>query len=102
MENNNIDDELARQILSETLGFYKYKVDNNLCMMPEIYSAANALLDNMDIYGGIKDFAEHYGKSEDAIRSLIKRRMVGKPKRNIVMYPFHKFRKIVPVGWRKH
>ena len=55
----------------------------------------------MEIYGTIGDFAEFYGKSKDAVNSVIKRRMVQKPKRNVVLYPFHIFAKLIPDSWRK-
>ena len=91
----------ANKILSEILGFYKYKVDNNLCEMDELESATKALENNMEIDGTIDSFAQFYGKSKDAVNSLIKRNLIEKPKRNVVLYPFHAFRKIIPSSWRK-
>ena len=91
----------ANKILSEILGFYKYKVDNNLCEMDELESATKALENNMEIDGTIDSFARFYGKSKDAVNSLIKRNLIEKPKRNVVLYPFHAFRKIIPSSWRK-
>lgn len=88
-------------LLSEILGYYKYKVDQKLCTPEEIRNAERALLENMEVYGTVDDFAEFYGKSRDAVYSVIKRRMIQKPKRNVVLYPFHAFRKLVPEKWRK-
>lgn len=67
------------KLLSEILGFYKYKVDNNLCTPEEIKDAEKVLVENMEVYGTINDFAEFYGKSKDAVSSVIKRRMFEKP-----------------------
>ena len=89
------------KLLSEILGLYKYKVDNNLCTPEEIKNAEKVLVENMEVYGTINDFAEFYGKSKDAVNSVIKRRMVQKPKRNVVLYPFHVFHKLIPDKWRK-
>lgn len=90
-------------LLSEILGYYKYKVDNGLCTPEEIRNAEKVLVENMETYGTIADFAEHFGKSKDAVNSVIKRRFIGRPKRNVVLYPFQKFLKIIPVSWRvKH
>jgi len=89
------------KLLSEILGFYKYKVDNNLCTPEEIKDAEKVLMENMEVYGTIDDFAEFYGKSKDAVNSVIKRRMIQKPKRNVVLYPFHVFQKLIPDKWRK-
>ena len=87
--------------LSEILGYYKYKVDNNLCTPEEIESATRVLQENMEMNGTIDDFAKFYGKSKDAVNSVIKRRMFQKPKRNVVLYPFHVFQKLVPKSWHK-
>ena len=88
------------KLLSEILGFYKYKVDNNLCTPEEIKNAEKVLMENMEVYGSIKDFAEFYGTSEGNVRSTINRKMFAKPVRK-VLYPFQKFLKIVPGKWRK-
>lgn len=69
--------------------------------MAEMESALKALEDNMEIDGTIADFADFYGKSKDAVNGVIKRNLIEKPKRNIVLYPFHAFRKIIPPSWRK-
>ena len=69
------------KLLSEILGFYKYKVDNNLCTPEEIKNAEKVLVENMEVYGSIKDFAEFYGVSEGNVRSTINRKLFSKPKR---------------------
>ena len=91
----------AKKILSEILSYYQYKIDHNLCTPEELDSATKVLQENMKIYGTIDDFAKFYGKSKDAVSSVIKRRMIEKPKRNVVLYPFHVFQKILPPSWRK-
>lgn len=90
----------AKQYLSEILGYYKYKVDNNLCTMAEINDAAKALEANLDVYGTIGDIAEYFGKSKDAVNGIIKRNIAEKPKRNVVLYRFKAFLKRVPDKWR--
>ena len=90
----------ANKLLSEILGFYKYKVDNNLCTMDEMNDAIKALENNMEIHGTISDFAKFYGVSESNVRASIARKMFAKPKR-VLLYPFHKFIQIIPESWRK-
>lgn len=90
----------ASKILSEILGYYKYKVDHNLCTMEEIDDAIKALESNMKIHGTISDFAKFYGVSESNVRATIARKLFAKPKR-ILLYPFHKFIQIIPESWRK-
>ena len=90
----------ANKLLSEILGFYKYKVDNNLCTMDEMNDAIKSLENNMEIHGTISDFANFYGVSESNVRASIARKLIAKPKR-VLLYPFHKFVKIIPEKWRK-
>ena len=90
----------AKNYLSEILGYYKYKVDNNLCTMKEMQDALHALEENMEVYGTIEDFAKFYDKTEVCIRSAISRNLIDKPKRK-VLFPFHKFSKVIPPKWRK-
>ena len=88
------------KLLSEILGYYKYKVDNNLCTPEEIKDAEKVLVENMEVYGSIKDFAEFYGVSEGNVRTTINRKMFAKPVRKI-LYSFTAFLKIIPSSWRK-
>lgn len=90
----------ANKLLSEILGFYKYKVDNNLCTMDEMNDAIKALESNMEIHGTISDFAKFYGVPESHIRATIARKLLAKPERKL-LYPFHAFAKIIPEKWRK-
>lgn len=96
MKDGEID---AKEELRTILRFYEKRLDD--CTMQEVKSATNLLMSNMEINGTIGDFAEFYGKSKDAVNGIIKRNMLQKPKRNVVLYPFHAFQKIVPKSWRK-
>ena len=88
----------ASKLLSEILGYYKHKVDNNLCTMSEMEDALKALESNMEIHGTISDFAKFYGVTESNVRATISRKLFDKPKRK-VLYPFSKFLKIIPRTW---
>lgn len=84
--------------LHDLLRYYDERLDS--CTMREAKSVYRLLVENMEIDGTIDDFAEHYGKSKDAVNGVIKRRMITKPKRNVVLYPFHIFQKLIPEKWR--
>ena len=90
----------VKEVLSEILAYYKYKVDNGLCTMEEMESAKKALEESMEIYGTIEDFAKFYDKTPVNVRVAINRKMIAKPKRK-VLYPFHEFLKVVSDKWRK-
>ena len=91
----------AKKELLEILDYYKFKLKKNACTMEEINSAAKMLQENMKINGTLDDFAEFYGKTKTAVSSQIKRNLIDRPKKNVTLYPFHKFRRVVPDSWRK-
>lgn len=90
----------SKNYLIEIIDFYKYKLTNDLCTMEEINSVAKAIEENLEVYGTISDFAKFYGVNETTVRTNIFRKMFAKPKRKL-LYPFHKFARIVPSKWRK-
>ena len=90
----------AKKYLLEILDYYKYKIDNNFTTMAEINSVVKILEENMQINGTISDLAKFYDKPENQIRATISRKLIAKPERK-VLYPFHKFAKIIPENWRK-
>ena len=78
----------ASKFLSEILGYYKYKVDNNLCSMQEMEDTLHAIENNMEIDGTISDFAKFYNVPETTVRTNIFRKLIAKPKRRL-LYSFH-------------
>lgn len=89
-----------KDYLIEILEYYIFKLKEDKCSMDEIESVTKAVEQNMEIHGTISDFAKFYDVPETTIRTNISRKMLDKPKRK-VLYPFHKFAKIVPDKWRK-
>lgn len=85
--------------LIEILDYYKYKLEHDLCTMEEINSITKAIEESVNVSGTISDFANFYGVPETSVRSNICRKMFDKPKRKL-LYPFHKFSRIVPDKWR--
>jgi len=94
------DTEVIKQNLKELFQFGIYKLDNNLCMPEELRSLERMAESNLKLNGTISDFAKFYGVSEVNVRSTINRKLISKPIRR-VLYPFHKFSKIVPESWRR-
>lgn len=90
----------AKEQLKEIFRFWEYKLDNNLCTPEEIESAKDILMNDLEMQGTISDFAKFYGVSEGNVRATINRKLLSKPKR-VLLYPFHKFRKIIPEKWRR-
>lgn len=91
---------LGRKILAEMLGFLKYRVENGWFTLEETMSMFRMFEDSVPVYATVEDIAGYYGKSQTAVRSVIHRRMLSKPKRR-VLYDFHEFQRVVPDTWRK-
>lgn len=91
----------AKKELIEILDYYKFKLKRDGCTMEEINSTVRAIEDNMKVHGTLDDFSAFYGRSKTAVSSQIKRNLIDKPKKNVTLYPFHKFRRIVPDSWRE-
>ena len=92
-----IQEDLVRQ----TLDFFRYKLDNNLCTMEEIDSVAKMLESGMKVMGTVEDFAKFCETSEGNVRNVINRKVLDKPKRR-VYYRFLPFIKNVPTKWLKN
>ena len=91
----------AKDELKEIFQYAIYRLDNNLCTPEEIDSFADAAKTTLNLRGTMDDFSKFFGKTKDAVSSVIKRRMIEKPMRNVVLYDFNLFRKIVPPSWHK-
>lgn len=91
----------AKEQLKELFQFAIYKLDNNLCTPEEIRSWDDAASQNIEMDASIKELADFFNVSEQNVRTTINRKLLDKPKRK-VLYPFHKFLKIVPDKWLNH
>lgn len=89
----------VKKYLIEILDYYKYKVENDLCNLEEMNSVVRSLEENAKVTGTISDFARFFNVPETTVRTNIARKLIDKPKRK-VLYPFHKFIRIVPDKWR--
>lgn len=85
----------------EVLDLFRAKLKNKSCTKEQVDSVYRVMTENLDVFATAEELSKHYGKSMDAIHSVIKRRMFEKPRRNITMYSFKAFRRIVPSSWLK-
>lgn len=93
-------EEFVDEMLVETLRFWIKKIKRGDCTREQQKAILDAIDSTGAVLGTVDEFSEFYGKSKDAVNSVIKRRYIGKPRRNVVLYSFSKFRKIVPKSWR--
>lgn len=98
---NNMPDnqKLVKRILSDFLGFLRYKVDNDKLTLEEEQAFVKLIEDNLPISGTSDDFAKYYRQSPVNVRSVINRKMMERPRR-MVMFSFLKFSRIIPDKWR--
>lgn len=96
MPNNQ---NLAKKILSDFLGFLKYKVDNDKLTLEEEQAFARFIEENIPLTATTDDIAQYYGQTPVNVRAVISRKMLDKPKRRVT-YPFLKFLRIKPPKWR--
>lgn len=87
----------SKELIKETLDFYKYKLDHG-CTMEDIEIAARWAAENIGALGTVEDFAKFFGKKESDVRTVINRKVIDKPKRR-VFYHFIPFLKNVPPKW---
>lgn len=94
-------DEFADELIIATLLFWVKKLRRGDCTIEQKRAVFDALQTVGESYATVDELADFYGKSKDAVNGVIKRRYIGKPKRNIVTYSFSKFSKIIPDSWRR-
>lgn len=90
------------EFIIEVLDLFARKVKNGSCTKEQTDAIYRAASETMDIFATSDEIAEHYGKSREAVHGIIKRKMFEKPRRNITLYNFKAFRKLVPRSWIKH
>ena len=94
-------DEFADELIVETLLFWVKKIRHGGCTSEQKRAVLDAMKTVGESYATVDELAEFYGKSKDAVNGVIKRRYIGKPRRNIVMYSFSKFSRLIPDSWRR-
>jgi len=93
-----IEDEKGDVIL-DVLDFITEQYKEGKCTKRQTDVLYDAALNIVDAYATSDELAKHFGKSIEAVHGVIKRRMTVKPKKNITLYSFRAFRKIVPKSW---
>lgn len=85
----------------EVLDLFKSKMKNGQCTKEQTDAVYRVISENLGIFATADEIADHYGKSRDAVHSVIKNKMFEKPRRNVTLYNFKAFRRIIPSSWLK-
>lgn len=91
--------EEEKDVVLEVLDFIRDQYKRGDCTKRQTDAIYDAALNIVDAYATSDELAKHFGKSVEAVHGVIKRRMLEKPKKNITLYSFRAFRKIVPNSW---
>lgn len=86
----------------EVFDLLRNKFKRGDCTKEQTDAMYRVLSENLPIWATSDELAEHYGKSKAAVNGIIKRKMIPKPRRNVSMYSFNVFHKLVPKSWTKH
>lgn len=92
---------MEEDFIIEVLDLFKSKLKNKRCTKEQTDAVYRVMAENLDMFATAEEIAEHYGKSRDAVHSVIRNKMFQKPKRNVTLYPFKAFHKVVPSSWLK-
>lgn len=93
-------EETMREVLCDCLGIISQKVRNGSITITDIRTLTDALFSGSEIDASVKEVAGYYGQSETNVRSLIKRKILSKPKRK-VYYNFTEICRKVPKSWHR-
>lgn len=86
----------------EVFDLLRDKFEHGDCTKEQADATYRVLSENLPLWATADELAAHYGKSKAAVYGIIKRKMVRKPRRNVSMYSFNLFHRLVPKNWTKH
>ena len=91
-------EETMREVLCDCLGIIEKKIKDGTVTVGDIRTMVETLSSGVGVDASIREIAGYYGQSEVNVRSLIKRKIIGKPKRR-VYYDFTEICSKVPQSW---
>ena len=92
--------DIGKRILADYLGYLKYKVEHDGLTLEEGQALLRVFEDSIHMSATTDDLAAYYGRSNEAVRAVISRKMLSKPKRRVT-YSFNEFRSVLPDKWKK-
>lgn len=89
-----------RETLDDCLELMQHKLRRGKLTAGDLRALLDMLVGGGGVSATVADLAEFYGETETNVRSVIKRRVVGKPRRR-VYYDFLEFWRVVPRMWHE-
>lgn len=91
-------EQAMRDVLCDCFAFVGNKIKDGTVTIEDVRSMFEIVMSSTGARASIKEIARYYGKSEVNVRSVIKRRVLGKPVRR-VYYDFSEVCRKVPESW---
>lgn len=66
---------MEEEFIIEVLDLFKSKLKNKKCTKQQTDAVYKVMTENMDIFATADEIAQHYGKSRDAVHSVIKNKV---------------------------
>lgn len=85
----------------EVFDLLKSKFKKGDCTKEQTDAMYRVMSENLPIWATADEIAGHFGKSRDAVHSVIKNKLMTPPKRNVTLYNFKEFCRKIPSSWRK-
>lgn len=93
-----MEEQTMRDLLCECACFIGRKIKDGTVTASDVRTMFDTLSSTCGVDASIREIARHFGQSEVNVRSLIKRRILGKPRRR-VYYDFNEVCRKVPSSW---
>ena len=94
-----MEEQTMREVVGDCFGFIGHKIKDGTVTVDDVRSMFETVISSTGAKASIKEIASYYNKSEVNVRSVIKRRVLGKPRRR-VYYDFSEVCRKVPASWR--
>ena len=89
---------IGKTLLSSFFGFLKDQIDNDCLSMEDFEALVSVVENDLTLSGTSDDFARYFHKTPVAVRSVLSRRLLPKPRRR-VLYDFKSFIREAPNSW---
>lgn len=92
---------MEEDFIIEVLDLMKSKLKSKDCTKEQYDAVSRVAAENLDLFATAEGISNHFGKSLTAVHSVIKNKLIEKPRRNVTLYNFKAFRRVVPSSWLK-
>lgn len=93
--------EEQEEFILEVFDLLRSKFKRHDCTKEQYDAVARVMAENLPLWATADEISSHFGKSKDAVFSVIKNKLTTKPRKNVTLYNFKEFCRRIPASWRK-